>query len=1215
MRPVSDRVTQVLSIPELMELLRDELDWPIDGADLRDDQDYTFEYDPDELGIKSKAQVKIKQLQPLDQNLPWGIFFLEFQTKRLPVMALRDILRSLVQRKRATAQSSTRRAWRMEDLLFICFHAREDGPAVTFVHFKQPPIKGRAAQLTSFGWSREPHNHTVRKFNLPPLGWPDKPGDADAWRSQWSQAFDKNQLTEAFFIEYRDLFEHLQEDLCQQTRDLKWAHDFALQFLNRLMFIYFIQRKRWLGNDPDFIHSYWKAYNQSKTKTEFVADWLNVLFFEAFNNEKALLPTSKRSYIPEPFRQILLQAPYLNGGLFAKNDIDRKHADKARITDDRFEPIFDFFEKYNFTITEDTPLDQEVAVNPEMIGKVYERLVNVRETSNERGDAGIFYTPRVEIDLMCRLALVDHLANVLDAQTKPKVKNALYEWVFAVEPNEKMEADKKVSQLNLWQPLSDHLRGIAVLDPACGSGSFLVGMLQILDDLHARMNAQLGNTESSYERKKRIIGQNLYGVDVMDWACHVAELRLWLALIIDPQITLEDLPKNVALLPNFSFRVRPGNSLVQELGGIDFHVIRHMGGVTQKTKDKIDQLTKQKLKYYNNDPTCAYKCPKEINQAEVDLFREILYEMQKSAQLSLQKIKASLKQSSMDLFGHRTSIIDPSNRKRLEAEARAIESQLENINRAINTHIDIDKLPLIWEIAFAEIFETAKKGFDIVIGNPPYVRQEKIADPLVPFEKTTAESRKAYKEKLIQSVYALYPHFFGETSKMHKPKHKLDAKSDLYIYFYFHGLNLLNSQGSFCFITSNSWLDVGYGKDLQEFLLKHCRIKMIIDNQAKRSFKEADVNTVICLFSPPDKYGEQGAKHTARFVMFKVPFEQVLSPVIFQEIESTRERFFKPEYRVCPVKQKSLLEEGYGIVEDETEETDKVLSTYSGNKWGGKYLRAPDIYWTILEKGKGKLVRLGDIAEVRRGVTTGANEFFYLDKDRIEEWGIEPEYLKPVIKSPRECKRILIDPKDLKYKIFMCHQDKRELQGTAALEYIKWGENQGFHERPSCRGRRLWYEIVLRLWPNIVWIKSINDRHLQARVPFDVFVDQRLYELTYDNPICMNIVLNCSITIMIKELYGRVNLGEGALDTAVYEANNMLVIDPSLLPKNDASKVESNLSKRIILSVYDEIRQNDHLAIDDLVFDLLKLTPGERDAVYEAVIHLVETRLKKAGSV
>ncbi|HQH73368.1 MAG TPA: Eco57I restriction-modification methylase domain-containing protein, partial [bacterium] len=505
----------------------------------------------------------------------------------------------------------------------------------------------------------------------------------------------------------------------------------------------------------------------------------------------------------------------------------------------------------------------------------------VRETSNERGDAGIFYTPRVEIDLMCRLALVDHLANRLDAQTKPDVKNALYEWIFAVAPAEKAAADKRMDKPGILEPLSAHLRDIAVLDPACGSGSFLVGMLQILDDLNARLNAQLEISETSYERKKRIIGQNLYGVDVMDWACHVAELRLWLALIIDPQITLEDLPQDVPLLPNFSFRVRPGNSLVQELGGIDFRVVRNTGEVTQETKKKINQLTDQKLKYYHNDSTCAYKCPREINQAEVDLFREILYELQKYAQLSLKKIKTSLGQTSMDLFGHRSSIIDPSNRKRLEAEARAIESQLENINRAINTHIDIDKLPLIWEIAFAEIFETEKKGFDIVIGNPPYVRQEKIADPLIPFEKTTTESRKAYKEKLIQSVYLLYPQFFNIDLKIRKPKHKLDAKSDLYIYFYFHGLNLLNTLGSFCFITSNSWLDVGYGKDLQEFLLKHGRIKMIIDNQAKRSFKDADVNTVICLFSAPDAYGEQGLDHIARFVMFKVPFEQVLSPVIF----------------------------------------------------------------------------------------------------------------------------------------------------------------------------------------------------------------------------------------------------------------------------------------------------------------------------------------------
>ena len=137
-------------------------------------------------------------------------------------------------------------------------------------------------------------------------------------------------------------------------------------------------------------------------------------------------------------------------------------------------------------------------------------------------------------------------------------------------------------------------------------------------------------------------------------------------------------------------------------------------------------------------------------------------------------------------------------------------------------------------------------------------------------------------------------------------------------------------------------------------------------------------------------------------------------------------------------------------------------SKYTGDKWGGKYLRAPDIYWTILEKGKDKLVRLGDLAEIRRGFTTGANEFFYLDDERIGEWGIESEFLKPVIKSPRECKSIRVDPRQLQFKLFMCHADRAALSGTAALEYIQWGEKQGFHQRPSCRGRARWWDLGKR---------------------------------------------------------------------------------------------------------------------------------------------------------
>ena len=207
-------------------------------------------------------------------------------------------------------------------------------------------------------------------------------------------------------------------------------------------------------------------------------------------------------------------------------------------------------------------------------------------------------------------------------------------------------------------------------------------------------------------------------------------------------------------------------------------------------------------------------------------------------------------------------------------------------------------LPFVWDIAFVEIFADDKGGFDIVIGNPPYVRQENILDPKIPREKITDANKKdynkAYKAKLARSMYQAFPRFFGyKREKDVKPNnpaaavsHKIDAKSDLYIYFYFHGLSLLNPKGSFCFITSNSWLDVGYGKDLQEFTLKHCHIKQIIDNRSRRSFASADVNTVICLFATPDEKRQLGLDCTTRFVSFNTPFEAILDPVIFYEIEN-----------------------------------------------------------------------------------------------------------------------------------------------------------------------------------------------------------------------------------------------------------------------------------------------------------------------------------------
>jgi len=343
------------------------------------------------------------------------------------------------------------------------------------------------------------------------------------------KAFDVEKVTNEFFKRYRDeVFIKLQEDLEKQSKDNRWAHDYALQFLNRIMFLYFVQRKRWLGNDIEFLDTLWRAYRKnSKQDNTFFDKWLNILFFEAFNDKFH----GGHKHLPKDIREVFQLAPFLNGGLFTENDLDHKHS--VNIDDRRIEQVITFFDAYNFTIAEDSPLDQEVAVDPEMIGKVYESLVNLPESGiDERGDVGIFYTPRTEIDLMCRLSLVDNLANHLGNEHK----SLLYELIFAFTDEEKQDADNRVQGKNLWPEIDRHLREITVLDPACGSGSFLVGMLTLISDLMKRADAMLGNEETAYERKKRIIGRSLYGVDVMKWAVDVAELRLWLQLVIDTDL-------------------------------------------------------------------------------------------------------------------------------------------------------------------------------------------------------------------------------------------------------------------------------------------------------------------------------------------------------------------------------------------------------------------------------------------------------------------------------------------------------------------------------------------------------------------------------------------------------------------------------------------------------------------------------------------------------
>ncbi|MBE7559182.1 hypothetical protein HS125_09660 [bacterium] len=557
--------------------------------------------------------------------------------------------------------------------------------------------------------------------------------------------------------------------------------------LNRLMFLYFIQRKRWLGGNSRFLSDFWFAYRISgQPGDSFFDRWLSVLFFEAFNNG---FHGGHRQF-PDDIRSALAQAPYLNGGLFTKNKLDDKH--DAKLPDEFFTTLFDtfndstpgFLERYNFTIAESTPLDIEVAVDPEMIGNVYESLVNItfegRAEDDRRGGAGIFYTPRVEIDLMCRLSLVDALANRLGVGSKP----LLYDAIFAYDPTEKESADRALAAQKLWPDFNRVLRETTVCDPACGSGSFLVGMLLVLDDLQARANAQLGLEETPYERRRRIIGEQLYGVDVMDWAVHIAELRLWLQLVVETDLQPAELQFR-PLLPNLTFKIRCGDSLVQEIGGINFGLHRAHSHVPAPLKGRITRLKGRKLRFYQGEGDVSEAM---LQHEELALFRDVLNHKSKDLQDGIvvlnRRIESRLEQGELPGIGTGKA---KQERLKLEDEWRAErdekQAELRRIDEALDALRTVRDVPFVWDIAFVEIFEGDKRGFDIVVGNPPYVRQEMIAPPTCKTDDFGGETsrwreqKKVYKAKLQASVAVAWRNFFH-----YKPGsafRKLDGKSDL----------------------------------------------------------------------------------------------------------------------------------------------------------------------------------------------------------------------------------------------------------------------------------------------------------------------------------------------------------------------------------------------------------------------------------------------------
>ena len=518
-------------------------------------------------------------------------------------------------------------------------------------------------------------------------------------------------------------------------------------------------------------------------------------------------------------------------------------------------------------------------------------------------------------------------------------------------------------------------------------------------------------------------------------------------------------------------------------------------------------------------------------------------------------------------------------------------------------------------------------SFDGIVGNPPYTRQEEIPEIGV-------EKGRLIKEAMNYGGKALA---------------KFSKRAGIHAYFFVHGYKFLKEDGYFGFIVSNSWMDVDYGKGLQEFFLKHYKIKAIIESKVERWFEDADINTCIIILQKCVKKEDRDS-NLVRFVYLKKPLADLIPPAENGRSEELKRRdaieklketilahnkFYQNEdMRIFPITQKALWEEAY----DEDEKA------FVGAKWG-KYLRAPEIFFKILDKGKDKFVTLKKVATVRRGFTTGANEFFYLTQEEIKKRKIEKEFWMHkdprsdwvpnyVIKNPIETRNIVLSSDQCKFIVLMIHNEKNELRGKNILKYINWGIKNKINLRPTCIGRgKRWYDLRHREFADALWIEFYFKSY-RVLLNNRVFESDKFYGITFNKKRLKTYYvsyLNSTLYALYREIYGFLSLGLGASKLPVYMISALPVIESKFFidsHKETFRQFSKKSGKRVVGTVFEEIGANspeevflekvkpDRRELDKIVMgDILGLTDEEQLEVYRAVVDLVKSRIDRAKSV
>ncbi|HEV3146218.1 MAG TPA: hypothetical protein VGZ47_20190 [Gemmataceae bacterium] len=738
-------VAQVRDQKSLLQtLLADTLAWPIPDA-VKTFEEVAYSWTDDDLRTQ-KLRVHIWQVV-LQADQAFGIFVVEFPDDDISRTVLRQVLRGLVPSRK---RDSKLPYWQHDNLLFIC--TTKDYHSITFAHFRGE--KAHSARLATFGWQQDdPKRRTLCEFNLREMGWPANNGaDREAWKKQWAKAFDKEKLTKDFFKRFSDAVEAVKADL-EKHQKMKSAEAYskAQLLLERLVFLYFLQNRGWLDQKRDYLLHHFQAYRQRPKEFSYYGEFLEKLFWTLAS-------------APGPGNRFA-GIPFLNGGLFDDDEFDPsprrlKQNPPLQIQNETFDTVFrELLEAFNFTVREDTPLDQDVAVDPEMLGKVFESIVLHAEAADpdavapdKRKATGSYYTPRIVVHFICREVLVQYLQRQFDWPDWP----ARLRGLFALDASHGLAPDDLPTLKKLLSPkegaaLRDNLRDLKCCDPAVGSGAFPVGLLHELLVLRRIVETAANGYVDPVRKeganwlhdvKEDIVENCLFGVDIQQQAIEICRLRLWLSLVVDYDIGVDPFNAErtqfaeaigrISQLPNLEMNFHRGDSLLDLISDVPVRIERGALGQLKKQVKELQDLS-QKLHHAKTGER-KKDLRIQILRRRLDLTEQVLTQ-------TMHKFRAQDSHAAAVLFGETAKASE--RRKRFLEEITKLQKALEKLAA---DRTDLEKLAkqphdpafypklrrlegadfdspfnFSWQLDFAEIFSPERGGFDIVVGNPPFV--------------------------------------------------------------------------------------------------------------------------------------------------------------------------------------------------------------------------------------------------------------------------------------------------------------------------------------------------------------------------------------------------------------------------------------------------------------------------------------------------------------